>query len=134
MTFCILLAEDNESDAELVSECLEDWDRDVHLRRALDGVEALRLLRDGRHPDLVLLDINMPHRDGLSVLREMKEDPKLRTIPVVMLTSSTARSDVATAYERHANTFFQKPMSYAGYEHLLHLIEQYWVAATRLRR
>jgi len=126
MPFRVLLAEDNQADADLLAECVEDWKRPVKLMHVLDGQQAIEQLRQRPVPDLVLLDLNMPLRGGLEVLEEMKNDPKLRLIPVIILTSSAAPSDIRAAYERHANTFFQKPMDIDDYQDLLKLIEIYW--------
>lgn len=127
MPFRILLAEDNPADADLVTECLEDWHHPVELVHVRDGVSAIERLRGTWRPDLVILDLKMPQADGLDVLEHIKVDPRLKVIPVVVMTSSTAPTDVRAAYERHANTYFQKPMLFSEYQRLLGIIEGYWV-------
>jgi len=132
VAFRILLAEDNPADAELIAEALDGWTRTVDLVHAANGREALEHLHSAWRPDILLLDLNMPKVDGLDVLEALEDDEELRTIPTIVLTSSASPADVRAAYERHANTFFQKPMQFDGYEKLLALIEKYW-ADTALR-
>jgi CheY-like chemotaxis protein len=127
----ILLVEDNPGDVDLTRECLESSSNRVHV--AQDGIEALRFMRkQGPHqyaprPDLVLLDLNLPRKDGRHVLAEVKADPDLRAIPVVVLTSSQTEQDVCRAFELHANGFFTKPMGLDPYMELMGVIRAYWL-------
>lgn len=112
----ILLVEDNPADVDLTKESLEEARILCNLHVAWDGVEALKFLKceppyeDAPRPDLVLLDLNLPKVDGREVLRECREDESLTTLPVVVLTSSEAETDVAKAYEMRANAYVVKPV------------------------
>lgn len=103
-----------------------------------DGVEALALLRgEGKHagaarPDLILLDLNLPGMDGRDVLRALKQDPGLQTIPVVLLTTSSAEGDVVRSYRLHANAFVTKPLEMDAFIRLLQGIEDFWFGVARL--
>ena len=133
----ILLVEDNPADADLTSEKLEQSKILHELFIAKDGVEAMSFLRreapyqDVPRPDLVLLDLNLPKKDGREVLAEMKEDQKLRKIPVVVLTSSQAEEDVIKSYELHANAYVSKPVDLAGFGKIVKGIENFWFSVVR---
>ncbi len=117
----VLLVEDNPGDVRLMSEMLKECDVPHTLHVAVDGVDALAFLRrQGGHskaptPDLVLLDLNLPRKDGREVLAEMKSDAALRSIPVLILTTSAAEQDIAAAYSLHANCFIRKPVDLDGF-------------------
>ncbi len=134
----ILLVEDNPGDARLTREALALSKIRNHLHLTRDGEEAMAFLRqeapfeDAPRPDLVLLDLNLPRRDGREVLEDIKKDPGLKTIPVVVLTSSQAEEDILRTYRLHANCFITKP---ADLEHLTKVvqgIEQFWFTLVRL--
>ena len=133
----ILVVEDNPGDAELITEFLDNSGRS-HVTVARDGEQALAFLRrqdgfaDAPRPDLVLLDLNIPKKDGRQVLAEMKADPGLRSIPVVVLTSSAAEQDVATCYQLHANSYVAKPGELDRYAEVVKGIEEFWLGVARL--
>jgi len=108
------------------------------LHVAKNGVEATEFLKrelpcgNGELPDLILLDINMPKKDGFDVLAELKSDPVLRTIPVIVFTTSDCHEDVDRAYQKGANTFITKPVTLADLTHVLNRIADYWVETARL--
>ena len=134
----ILLVEDNTADIRLTVEGLKEAKVANHLTSVMDGDAALDLLhRRGAYaqairPDLILLDLNLPGIDGRTVLARIKEDPDLRTIPVVIITSSEAEADVIKSYEAHANCFISKPIDFAGFMHVVHSIENFWFTVVRL--
>lgn len=134
----VLLVEDNPGDVRLTREALKDGKVSNHLSVAPDGVEALRFLRrEGPYegaprPDVVLLDLNLPKKDGRQVLREMKQDPQLRTIPVVILTSSEAERDIAGAYELQANCYITKPVDLDQFITVVRSIEDFWFSIVKL--
>jgi two-component system, chemotaxis family, response regulator Rcp1 len=103
-----------------------------------DGVEALAYLRregkraGARRPDLMLLDLNLPKKDGREVLQEVKEDPDLRTIPVVVLTTSDADTDVVRSYELHANAYVRKPVDFDAFIEVVRTIEDFWFTVVKL--
>jgi len=134
----ILLVEDCEGDVRLTKEALRDGKIDNNLTWVRDGVEAMAYLRrEGEHanaprPDLVLLDLNMPRKDGREVLAEIKMDESLKTIPVVVLTTSSAEEDVLASYGLHANTYISKPVDFAQFIGVVHRIEDFWFSIVRL--
>lgn len=134
----ILLVEDNPGDVRLVVESLRDSKVHNKLHVAKDGMEAIALLRregkyaDAPHPDLILLDWNMPKKDGPEVLAEIKEDPKLKHIPVVILTSSNAREDIIKAYNLHANCYVIKPIDLEQFIMLIRSIVDFWFTTVKL--
>jgi CheY-like chemotaxis protein len=134
----ILLVEDNPGDVELTREALDEAKVRNNLRVARDGVEALAFLRrEGEHagaerPDLILLDLNLPRKDGRAVLAEIKADPDLRHIPVVILTSSQAEQDIVRAYDLHANCYVTKPVDLDQFIHIVRSIEQFWFTVVKL--
>ncbi|WP_339948571.1 response regulator [uncultured Albimonas sp.] len=133
--FRILLVEDNEDHAELIMEILEDATAPVDVRRCVDGEMALACLSRSRDdpsvhlPDLVLLDLDMPRMDGFQTLAALKADPRTRRIPVVILTTSRARQDVARALDGHANSYVCKTADFAALEDLLAEVRRYWTQA-----
>ena len=134
----ILLVEDNPGDVELTREALRDTKLHMRLSVASDGVEALAFLRrtgahaDAPRPDLILLDLNLPRKDGRGVLAEVKQDPSLANIPVVVLTSSQAEADIARAYELHANCYVTKPVDLEQFVKIVQSIEQFWFTVVKL--
>lgn len=133
----ILLIEDNAPDVRLTTEALRHGGAHVDLTVARDGVEALDLLRpDGMTrtalPDLILLDLNLPRRDGRDVLRAVKSDPALVHIPVIILTTSSADRDVLEGYRLGANAYVVKPVDLDRFFAVVETIHQFWMNAVRL--
>jgi CheY-like chemotaxis protein len=134
----ILLVEDNPGDVELTREALHDGKIHTNLSVVSDGVEALAFVRrEGKYggaprPDLILLDLNLPKKDGRAVLGEIKQDPALRHIPVVILTSSQAEQDIVRAYDLHANCYVTKPVDLDQFVTIVRSIEQFWFTVVKL--
>jgi chemotaxis family two-component system response regulator Rcp1 len=137
-TIEILLVEDNPGDARLTREAFKGGRLLNNLIVVNDGVEALAYLRqEGQYsnrarPDLVLLDLNLPKKDGREVLEEIKADEKLRMIPVVVLTTSAAQEDVTRAYGSHANCYITKPVDLDQFLRVAQSIESFWLSLVRL--
>ncbi|MFC4455628.1 response regulator [Deinococcus sonorensis] len=134
----ILMAEDNDMDVYLAREAFEQGRLAVHLDVVENGVDALAYLRgQGRfagqaRPDLILLDINMPRLDGVSTLKAIKEDPELRIIPVIMLTTSDAESDVMRSYQNFASAYIVKPVNIDNFFGVVRTFEDFWFSVVRL--
>jgi two-component system response regulator len=134
----ILLVEDNSGDARLTVEILRDAKVHNHLRHVGDGVEALEFLRrtgkyqDVPRPDLILLDLNLPRKDGREVLAEIKTDENLKRIPVVVLTSSDAEEDILRAYNLSANCYVTKPVDFDQFLKVVKTIEDFWLTIVKL--
>jgi chemotaxis family two-component system response regulator Rcp1 len=134
----ILLVEDNEADVRLTQEVLEDSKVKNNLIVANDGEEALACLRQrGKYktsprPDLILLDLNLPIKDGREVLALIKEDSDLKSIPVVILTTSKAEEDILESYRLHANCFITKPVDLEQFVSVVNYIEDFWLAVVKL--
>ena len=134
----ILLVEDNPGDARLTAEALNDAKVLNTLTVVQDGVEALTYLRrqgrysDAPRPDVVLLDLNLPKKDGREVLAEIKEDPDLKRIPVVVLTTSKAEEDIARTYDLHGNCYISKPVDLDQFMTVVKSIENFWFTVVRL--
>lgn len=134
----ILLVEDNPADSLLITRALSNGSAGTRVVVAKDGYEATKLLPPAGgttsvpKPDLILLDLNMPRKDGRTLLAEIKSNPSLRCIPVVVLTSSEADTDVNSAYSHHANSYFSKPMDLKEFYDVLDRIKQYWLADVKL--
>jgi len=134
----ILLVEDNPGDVRLTIEALRESKLQNQLNVARDGVEALAFLRregafsDAVRPDLIVLDLNLPKKDGREVLAEIKADPALRTIPVVILTTSRAERDVLQSYELQANCYITKPVDLEQFMTVVRSIEDFWLTIVRL--
>lgn len=125
--FHILLVEDDEADAMLIEEALlEGGERSIVQVR--DGVAALEYLQspDARHPDLIVLDLNMPRMNGTELLAIIKDDEQLKAIPVVILTTSQAPEDIAAAYNRHANAFVTKPVNLDDFNRAVRSIDSFY--------
>lgn len=132
----ILLIEDNPGDVRLTIEGLRESKVRNTLHVAKDGVEAMDLLRraDGPRPDLILLDLNLPRMDGREVLTAIKSDPKLKIIPVVVLTTSRAEQDILRSYELQANCYITKPVNLEKFMTVVKSIEDFWLTIVRLPR
>jgi len=136
----VLLVEDSPGDVRLTREALRDAKVHISLHVATDGIEAMAYLqRTGRHvdaprPDLILLDLNLPRKDGREVLKEIKESPSLRTIPVVILTTSSSDADVLQSYHLHANCYISKPVDLEGFLKVVHSIDNFWLSVVKLPR
>jgi chemotaxis family two-component system response regulator Rcp1 len=134
----ILLVEDSPSDTELTVEALREAKMRNHLNTVEDGVQALAFLRrqgqfaNAPRPDLIMLDLNLPRRDGREVLAEIKADQDLRTIPVVVLTTSRAEQDVLRAYNLHANCYITKPVDFEQFLDVVRSIESFWLFVVTL--
>lgn len=136
--FNILLIEDNPGDVRLTQEAFKEGKKKVNLEVVMDGVEAIKFLKkEGKYshkaiPDLVLLDLNLPKWDGREVLMEIKTDPELKRIPVVVLTTSNAEQDVLQSYDLHANCFINKPVDFDNFFDIVQKIEDFWLTITIL--
>jgi chemotaxis family two-component system response regulator Rcp1 len=134
----ILLAEDNPGDVKLTRKALEKGRLANNLHVVTDGVETMQFLRgegeyEGRpRPDLVLLDLNMPRKDGREVLEEIKGSEQLKRIPVVVLTSSEAEEDVIRSYDLHANAYLTKPVDFDGFIDVVGTLEEFWLQVVKL--
>ena len=134
----ILLVEDNLGDVRLTQETLKEFEQQNHISVAKDGVEALAFLRregpyvNAAHPDLILLDLNLPKKGGREVLAEIKTDEQLRRIPVVVLTTSSAERDVLEMYDLHANCYITKPVDLDQFRTVIRALEQFWFTIVRL--
>ena len=134
----MLLVEDSEPDVRLTMEALREAKVKNRLWVVEDGVEAMEFLqRQGRHadvprPDLILLDLNLPRKDGRQVLKEIKADDSLKRIPVVILTTSKSEEDVLRAYDLHANCYITKPVDFNRFMEVVKSIEDFWLTVVRL--
>jgi len=134
----ILLVEDNPGDARLVYEAFQLTSVRCRLSHVLNGVEAMEFLRqEGAHaqatrPDLILLDLNLPRKDGREVLAEIKADLKLRRIPVVVLTTSQSNDDIMRAYDLNANCYVAKPMDLDQFMKVIRCLDEFWLTVARL--
>ena len=134
----ILLIEDNAGDIRLFKECLKESKIDRNLHVAEDGKEAMAFLRkeesytDAHRPDLIILDLNLPRKSGSQVLAEIKGDKTLRSIPVVVFTSSRAQEDIEMAYRLHANCYITKPLNLPQFMEVTNIIQQFWLCVAKL--
>jgi chemotaxis family two-component system response regulator Rcp1 len=134
----ILLVEDNPGDARLAVEALKESKVCNVLHHVEDGVQAMRFLRKQDEyasmpmPDLILLDLNLPRRDGREVLEEIKGDPQLKVVPVVVLTTSAAERDLLKTYHLHANAYIVKPIDFHQFIEIVHAIEGFWFSVVKL--
>jgi chemotaxis family two-component system response regulator Rcp1 len=134
----LLLVEDNPGDVRLTMEALKEAKVINNLNVVRDGEEAMAVLRrqgkyaDAPRPDLVLLDLNLPKKGGLEVLAEIKQDPDLKQIPVVVLTTSQAEQDILRTYELHANCYIVKPVDLNQFVSVVQSVENFWLAVVRL--
>ncbi|MBP5974508.1 response regulator [Brasilonema sp. CT11] len=134
----ILLVEDNPGDVRLTEIALEDSKISVNLNVVVDGVEAIAFLRKQENytqvptPGIILLDLNLPRKDGREVLAEIKADHTLKRIPVVVLTTSRAEEDVLKAYNLCANCYISKPVDFDQFVKIVHSIESFWFTVVKL--
>lgn len=134
----ILLVEDNPGDVRLTEEAFKQGRIENDLHVVSDGNEALEFLyqrgeyADAPRPDLILLDLNLPRKDGEDVLEELKDDSELRSIPVIVLTSSRAEEDVVRSYELHANAYLTKPVDPDEFIETVRAFEKFWFSVVRL--
>jgi two-component system, chemotaxis family, response regulator Rcp1 len=134
----ILLVEDSPGDVRLTQEALKDAKVHVSLQVARDGIEAMSFLKqEGEYansprPDLILLDLNLPKKDGREVLQEIKESPTLKSIPVVILTTSASNVDILRSYMLHANCYITKPVNLDGFLKVVKTIDGFWLSVVKL--
>ncbi|MBI3894398.1 MAG: response regulator [Acidobacteria bacterium] len=134
----ILLAEDNPGDVRLTRDALKRSRLRINLNVAANGEDALAFLRQERkyaeaaRPTLVLLDLNMPMKDGRQVLTEMRSDPNLACIPVIILTTSDAEEDIVRSYKLHANAYVSKPIHVSQFMAVVKSIEEFWMGVAKL--
>ena len=134
----ILLVEDNPADVRLTKEALKEEKIHNNLNVVKDGIEALAFLRKQApfqkavRPDLILLDLNLPRKDGREVLKEIKEDENLKCIPVVVLTVSEAESDILKTYNLHANCYITKPIDLSQFSRVVKSIQDFWLTIVKL--
>jgi len=134
----ILLVEDNPGDVRLTREAFDEGNISNTLHVTTDGVEAMDFLEkrgeyaDAPRPDIVLLDLNLPRKDGGTVLAEIRDDPDLEQLPVVVLTSSEAEEDVAKSYELNANAFLTKPVDPEAFIEAVQSFQSFWLSVVRL--
>src|ERR1700685_4203275 len=136
----VLLVEDSPGDVRLTQEACKDAKVHINLHVASDGAEAMAYLnREGKHsdaprPDLILLDLNLPKKDGREVLEEIKENPALKSIPVVILTTSASEADILRSYQLHANCYITKPVGLEGFLTVVKSIDNFWLSVVKLPR
>ncbi|HXN23766.1 MAG TPA: response regulator [Candidatus Dormibacteraeota bacterium] len=136
----VLLVEDSPGDVRLTQEAFKDAKVHINLHVALDGTEAMAFLRhEGEHanaprPDLILLDLNLPKKDGREVLGEIKGSPTLKSIPVVILTTSASETDILRSYLLHANCYITKPVDLDGFLKVVKSIDSFWLSVVKLPR
>jgi chemotaxis family two-component system response regulator Rcp1 len=134
----VLLVEDSPGDIRLTQEALKDAKIHINLHVVRDGEQAMSfLMREGEYadaprPDLILLDLNLPKKDGREVLQEIKENPTLKIIPVVILTTSASEGDILRSYLLHANCYITKPVSLDGFLTVVKSIEDFWMSVVKL--
>jgi len=134
----ILLVEDSLSDTELTLEALRDFKVRNHVSVVEDGVQAMQFLRrEGSYaqaprPDMIMLDLNLPRKDGREVLADIKSDDRLKTIPIVVMTTSRAEQDVLRAYQLSANCYINKPVDFNQFLEVVHSIESFWLYVVTL--
>lgn len=133
----VLLVEDNPGDVRLTREALAGSKVDIRFHVVSDGAEAMAFLhhqppyQDAVRPDLILLDLNLPKVSGLEVLKNIKTDPGLKVVPVVVLTSSQAESDIAASYRLQANAFVSKPVDLDQFMRVVQAIDNFWLAVVK---
>ena len=134
----VLLVEDSAGDVRLTREAFKDAKVHINLHVASDGIDAMAFLRrEGEHanvprPDLILLDLNLPKKDGREVLEEIKETPALKSIPVVILTTSASEADILRSYRLHANCYITKPVDLNGFLKVVKSIDSFWLSVVKL--
>lgn len=134
----VLLVEDDPGDVLLIREAFAEYKVGNVLSVVSDGVQAMRFVRGegdyagGERPDLVLLDLNLPRKSGAEVLAEIKSDPELSTIPVIVLTTSEAEEDVLRSYRSHANAYITKPVDFDRFREIVHQIDDFFIGIVKL--
>ena len=134
----ILLVEDNAGDIFLIRNALAGWSTQCNLYTVVDGEEAIRFLRqkgeyaNSPQPQLILLDLNLPKKDGREVLAEIKTDPKLKHIPIIVMTASASEQDILRSYQLYANCYITKPSDLNRYTETLQAIESFWFTCAQL--
>jgi chemotaxis family two-component system response regulator Rcp1 len=133
-TFQVLLVDDNEDDVFLTTEAFQEANVNAEIIVHRDGVDALAFLHDKtqKKPHLILLDLNMPRKDGRETLAELKSDPDLKNIPVVILTTSDSESDIEQAYNLHANSFITKPINFDEFVISVKNLKAFWFKTVKL--
>jgi chemotaxis family two-component system response regulator Rcp1 len=136
--FEVLLVEDSPGDVRLTREAFKDAKMQISLQVVSDGIEAMAYLGRERNyaatvrPDLILLDLNLPKKDGRDVLREIKESDALKSIPVVILTTSASEADIGRSYQLHANCYITKPVNLPGFIRVVQSIDDFWLSVVKL--
>jgi two-component system, chemotaxis family, response regulator Rcp1 len=136
----VLLVEDSPGDVRLTKEAFKDAKVHINLHVASDGAKAMAFLKcEGEYanaprPDLILLDLNLPKKDGREVLAEIKENQKLKSIPVVILTTSSSEADILRSYQLHANCYITKPVGLEGFLTVVKSIDSFWLSIVQLPR
>src|SRR6202162_3223103 len=134
----VLLVEDSPGDVRLTREAFKDAKVHINMHVASDGMQAMAFLnREGEHanaprPDMILLDLNLPKKDGREVLEEIKESPALKSIPGVILTTSASETDILGSYQHHANCYITKPVDLAGFLKVVKSIDNFWLSVVKL--
>lgn len=134
----ILIVEDNPADARLIMEALKNFEINTNIHLVGNGIEAMKFLyQQGKYeemlqPDLVILDLNLPLKDGREVLKEIKTVEKLKCIPVIILTTSRAKEDIIQTYKNHANCYIKKPVDFNHFMEVIDIIQNFWFAAVTL--
>ena len=128
-----MLIEDNSGDARLLKEAFKDIETQCNISIVKDGVDALKYLYkkdeffNSQTPDLIILDLNLPKKSGIEVLKEIKFDEDIKDIPVIVLTTSSSEKDIKTAYQLHANSYLKKPVDLDEFEQVVKTIEMFWL-------
>lgn len=134
----ILLVEDDAGDVELTREGLATGRFTVHLHTVVDGIKALQFLKreepyaDAVRPDIILLDLNLPKMDGKETLKQIKADEHLRSIPVIVLTTSETEIDIVTCYELGANCYISKPVGFVDFLKVVRVLEEFWFTVVKM--
>lgn len=134
----ILLIEDNPADVRITLEAFKVGKINARIFVVNDGVEAMNFLKKKGNfsteplPDIILLDLNLPRKDGREVLKEVKTDPELKSIPIIVLTSSSATDDIQKSYQLHCNCYLTKPVGFNEFETLIQLINDFWLTVVEL--
>lgn len=134
----ILLVEDNPGDVRLISEAIKEIRATIIIRTAKDGIEAINFLRQEepytgeKRPDLILLDLSLPRKSGREVLSDIKTDPNLKQIPVVVFTASDAKNDISRCYDLNANSYIRKPANIEKFITVTKFIHRYWLDIAQL--
>ena len=134
----VLLVEDNPGDVRLTQEAFKEAKMSIKLDVTMDGAEAIKFLfregkyKDAQRPDIILLDLNLPKKDGKEVLAKIKADEELKSIPVVVLTTSTSEADIHKAYDLHANCYITKPVDFNKFIEVVKSIEEFWLNLVKL--